>query len=625
MSSATLLLVLLLLFHTYVSPTAADIVSDASALMAFRNAVGRLALPWNTSVSLCKWPGVICTGDRVTSLHLPASGLIGQIPAGTLGNLSDLQTLSLRFNALSSPLPSDLSRCTQLRNLYLHGNRFSGDIPEFLPSLTALVHLNLADNSFSGEIPLAFNNLTRLGTLYLERNQLIGQIPELDLPNLIQFNVSFNRLNGSVPSKLRGMPADAFLDMPLCGEPLSACLGGDSSGSKLSGGAIAGIAISSLAVFLIVFGVLLLLRRRKRKARAAKPFEVEVALGDKKMENGFRADGKPAKAAAAVAPAALESQKQLVFFGDGPRNFDLGDLLRASAEVLGKGTFGTAYKVVLEMGLVVAVKRLKDVNMSQEEFRRKIEAIGAMDHPNLVPLLAYYFSKHEKLLVYAYMPMGSLSSILHGNRGSGRSPLNWEIRTSIALAAARGIEHIHSTSLTASHGNIKSSNVLLASSSEVQVADHCLAHLVGNSIGNSTVSNRFAGYRAPEVTDTQKVSQKADVYSFGVLLLELITGKAPAQAILNEGGVDLPRWVQSVIHEEWMTEVFDMELLRYQSVEEEMVQMLQLGVDCTVQIPDQRPTMSAVVVRIEEIRQASLLANKEQQQHQQQQAFDVDD
>ncbi|KAI0523293.1 hypothetical protein KFK09_005688 [Dendrobium nobile] len=612
---------LLLLFHTYLSPTAADIVADAAALMAFRTAVGRLALPWNTSVSFCKWPGVICTGDRVTSLHLPASGLIGQIPAGTLGNLSDLQTLSLRFNALSSPLPSDLSRCTQLRNLYLHGNRFSGDIPEFLPSLTALVHLNLADNSFSGEIPLALNNLTRLGTLYLERNQLIGRIPELDLPNLIQFNVSFNRLNGSVPSKLRGMPADAFLDMPLCGEPLSACPGGDSSGrSKLSGGAIAGIAIGSLAVFLIVFGVLFLLCRRKGKTGDAKPFEVEVALGDKKMKNGFRADGKPAKAAAAVAPAALESQKQLVFFGDGHRVFDLGDLLRASAEVLGKGTFGTAYKVMLEMGIVVAVKRLQDVNMSPEEFSKKIEAIGAMDHPNLVPLLAYYFSKNEKLLVYAYMPMGSLSSILHGNRGSGRSPLNWEIRTSIALAAARGIEHIHSTSLTASHGNIKSSNVLLASSSEVRVADHCLAHLAGNSI----VSDRFAGYRAPEVTDTQKVSQKADVYSFGVLLLELITGKAPAQAILNEGGVDLPRWVQSVIHEEWMTEVFDMELLRYQNGEEEMVQMLQLGVDCTAQIPDQRPTMSAVVVRIDEIRQASLLANKEQHQ-QQALAFDVDD
>lgn len=206
-----------------------------------------------------------------------------------------------------------------------------------------------------------------------------------------------------------------------------------------------------------------------------------------------------------------------------------------------------------------------------------------------------------------------------GNRGSGRSPLNWEFRTGIALAAARGIEHIHSTSLTASHGNIKNSNILLSSSSNVRVADHGLAHLAGDS----TASNRIAGYRAPEVASTRKVSQKADVYSFGVILLELLTGKAPAQAILDEGGVDLPRWVRSVIHEEWMTEVFDMELLRYQSAEEEMVKMLQLGVDCTSPSPDQRPMMSAVVARIEEIRQSSVVVDKEQQQRQQ--GFGVDD
>lgn len=175
------------------------------------------------------------------------------------------------------------------------------------------------------------------------------------------------------------------------------------------------------------------------------------------------------------------------------------------------------------------------------------------------------------------------------------------------MAAARGIEYIHSTSHTASHGNIKSSNILLTSSSEARVSDHGLAHLVGLS----ATSNRAAGYRAPEVTDTRRVSQKADVYSFGVLLLELLTGKAPAQALLNEEGVDLPRWVQSVVHEEWTSEVFDMELLRYQSVEEEMAELLQLGVNCTAQYPDQRPTMSMVVAKIEELQRSSVEVSKE--------------
>ena len=192
--------------------------------------------------------------------------------------------------------------------------------------------------------------------------------------------------------------------------------------------------------------------------------------------------------------------------------------------------------------------------------------------------------------------------VVAGSRGSGRSPLHWETRVSVALAAARGIEYIHSMGPNSSHGNIKSSNILLDEPQSARVSDQGLSHLAGPS----ATPNRLAGYRAPEVTDPRKVSQKADVYSFGVLLLELLTGKAPAQALLNEEGVDLPRWVQSVVREEWTSEVFDSELLRYQSVEEEMIQLLQLAIDCTVQYPDKRPSMAEVVTRIEEIHVSSI-------------------
>ncbi|XP_020586092.1 probable inactive receptor kinase At1g48480 [Phalaenopsis equestris] len=626
MDDAPLRLLLLFLFLFTLSPAAGDLAGDGAALMSFGAAVGRYVLHWNNSISPCLWSGVTCADNRVVTLRLPGSGLIGEIPAGTLGNLSNLQTLSLRFNALSGPLPSDLASCKQLRNLYLQENRFSGEIPVFLFSLSSLVRLNLANNNFSGVIPPAINNLTRLGTLYLENNNLSGEIPALDFPNLVQFNVSFNRLNGSVPLKLRSWPANSFMGMSLCGGPLGLCPGEISpaaaptrtlpsgGGSKLSGGAIAGIVIGTIALFLILLVILLLLCRRKGKDGAAKsveakPPEVEVALTDVGTLDSVGTNrGAPATKVAASSPAAsIGSKKQLVFCGNGPRVYDLEDLLRASAEVLGKGTFGTTYKAVLESGAMVAVKRLRDANTPEKEFREKIEAIGAMNHPNLVPLQAYYHSKDEKLLVYDYMPMGSLSSLLHGNRGSGRTPLNWEIRTSIALAAAHGIDYIHSTSRSASHGNIKSSNILLTTSSEARISDHGLAHLVGLS----TTTNRVGGYRAPEVTDTRRVSQKADVYSFGVLLLELLTGKAPSQALLNDEGVDLPRWVQSVVHEEWTSEVFDMELLRYQGVEEEMVELLQLGVNCTAQHPDHRPTMSTVVAKIEEIHRSSIEVSKE--------------
>ncbi|PON60720.1 Mitogen-activated protein kinase kinase kinase [Trema orientale] len=629
---------ILLFFSLLLLPLAKpDLGSDRGALLALRSAVGGRTLLWNATLQTpCNWAGVKCENNRVTVLRLPGVALSGELPNGIFGNLTALRTLSLRLNALKGSIPSDLAACTSLRNLYLQGNLFSGQIPEFLFTLRDLVRLNLASNNFSGEIPASFNNLTRLKTLYVENNQLSGSIPELKALSLDQFNVSNNLLNGSIPAKLQTFTKESFLGTSLCGGPLGLCPGdngtlptgevninGNGNKRKLSGGVIAGIVIGCVVASLIIL-VLLIFFCRKRSQKtssvdvaALKHPESEIPRdkpASAEAENGGYNNGYSVAAAAAAAmtagngkneannnSAAAPGAKKLVFFGNAPRVFDLEDLLRASAEVLGKGTFGTAYKAVLDTGTVVAVKRLKDVTITEKEFRENIETVGAMDHENLVPLRAYYYSRDEKLLVYDYMPMGSLSALLHGNKGAGRTPLNWEIRSRIALNAARGIEYLHSQGPNISHGNIKSSNILLTKSYNARVSDFGLAHLVGPS----STPNRVAGYRAPEVTDPRRVSQKADVYSFGVLLLEILTGKPPTHALLNEEGVDLPRWVQSIVKEEWTSEVFDLELLRYQNVDEEMVQLLQLAIDCAEQYPDRRPTMSEVTSRIEELCRSS--------------------
>lgn len=469
---ARVALAVLVLFSALPASLSDDLNSDAQALQGLRSAVGRSALPsWNNSTPTCQWDGVSCESGRVVELRLPGAGLIGTLPSGVLGNLTALRTLSLRYNALTGPIPDDLSRATELRALYLQHNSFSGEVPASLFTLKNLVRLDIAENKFSGEISPDFNKLNRLGSLLLESNDFSGEIPKLDLPTLEQFNVSYNKLNGSIPTKLRKMPKDSFLGTTLCGGPLGLCPGetaptpagapgsqpdaggvADVAGSKkkkLSGGAIAGIAIGC------VFGVLLLLallfflcRKRSSKARSTAAVEKGHDLGmaqldaEPKGQNGSAAgNGVHAGAAAGAVPAAASAAavaaaaaaaksggstggtKKLIYFGPmavAPP-FDLEDLLRASAEVLGKGAFGTAYKAVMESGAAVAVKRLKDVDLPEPEFRERIAAIGAVQHELVVPLRAYYFSKDEKLLVYDYMSMGSLSALLHGKKKSNKN------------------------------------------------------------------------------------------------------------------------------------------------------------------------------------------------------------
>ncbi|XP_027330043.1 probable inactive receptor kinase RLK902 isoform X2 [Abrus precatorius] len=566
-----------------------DLASDRASLLLLRSRVGGRTLLWNTTqTSPCSWTGVLCNNGRVTVLRLPAMGLTGSLPTG-LGNLTELQTLSLRFNALTGGIPSDFANLKSLRNLYLQGNFFSGEVPDSVFALQNLVRLNLGSNNFSGEVSTKFNSLTRLATLYLQRNGFTGSVPDLSVPPLQQFNVSFNRLTGSIPERFSRLDQSAFVGNSLCGKPLQPCPGSGKKDNNLSGGAIAGIVIGCvLGVLLILVLLLFLCRKRSRKSDSSMQTKRVVESEVSREKSPGSVEKSEVKGG---------GDKSLVFFGNVNRVFSLDELLRASAEVLGKGTFGTTYKATLEMGTSVAVKRLKDVTATEREFREKIEQVGKLVHQNLVPLRGYYFSRDEKLIVYDYMPMGSLSALLHANGGVGRTPLNWETRSAIVLGAARGIAYLHSHGPTSSHGNIKSSNILLTKSFEARVSDFGLAYL---ALPTST-PNRVSGYRAPEVTDARKVSQKADVYSFGIMLLELLTGKAPTHSSLNEEGVDLPRWVQSVVQDEWNTEVFDMELLRYQNVEEEMVKLLQLALECTAQYPDQRPSMDVVAGKIEEI------------------------
>ncbi|XP_044985389.1 probable inactive receptor kinase At2g26730 [Hordeum vulgare subsp. vulgare] len=608
--------------------------SEQSALLAFLAATPHeRKLGWSASTPACAWVGVTCdaANSTVIKLRLPGVGLVGPIPPSTIGRLTNLQVLSLRANRVSGAIPDDILRLSALRSVFLQDNAISGAIPPGVSGLAALERLVLSHNNLSGPIPFALGGLAALRALRLDGNRLSGKIPSIANPELKVFNVSNNRLNGSIPRALARFPADAFAgNLQLCGTPLPPCSPffpspspapgmGPSDGKppkkkKVSTAAIVGIIVAAVVVaLLLVLAILFCCKRSRRGARtdgakgtaaaATGTTRPPASSGDGTGTASSPKDDAGTSGSVAAAGGGTGEASRLVFVGKGAGySFDLEDLLRASAEVLGKGSAGTSYKAVLEEGTTVVVKRLKEVSVSRREFEAHMETVvGGVEHPNLLPVRAYYFSKDEKLLVYDYLPAGSLSAMLHGSRGSGRTPMDWDARMRSALSTARGLAHLHSAHKLA-HGNVKSTNVLLRPDHDAAaLSDFCLHPIYAPS----SVRAGSNGYRAPEVVDTRRPTLEADVYSLGVLLLELLTGKSPTHASLQEGDggtLDLPRWVQSVVREEWTAEVFDVELVRLgASAEEEMVALLQVAMACVATVPDARPDAPDVVRMIEEI------------------------
>ncbi|KAL4335377.1 hypothetical protein GQ457_07G007570 [Hibiscus cannabinus] len=577
----------------------ADLVEDKQALLDFVNNLRHSrSLNWNETSPVCNnWIGVTCNkdGSRIVAVRLPGIGLHGPIPANTISRLSALQILSLRSNGINGNFPSDFFNLRNLSFLYLQYNNFSGPLPVDFSAWNNLTIVNLSNNRFSGSIPSSLSNLTHLEALNLANNSLSGEIPDLNFPSLQQINLSNNNLTGVVPKSLLRFPISvfegnnvSFENIPPRTSPSTAPSSESNPTSKKSGrlgeAALLGIIIASCVLVIIAFVFFVIVCCSRKKSGDAYAHKLQTG------------DMSPEKAVS----RSQDANNRLCFFEGCNYTFDLEDLLRASAEVLGKGTYGISYKAVLEDSTTVVVKRLKEVSAGKRDFEQQMEVVGSIQHPNVVELKAYYYSKDERLMVYDYYSQGSVSSILHGKKGENRTPLNWNDRMKIAIGAARGIARIHSENADKFvHGNIKSSNIFLNSQQYGCVSDLGLSTIMS---ALALPISRAAGYRAPEVTDTRKAMQPSDVFSFGVVLLELLTGKSPIHTTGGDEIVHLVRWVHSVVREEWTAEVFDIELMRYPNIEEEMVEMLQIAMTCVVRMPDQRPKMSDLVKMIENVR-----------------------
>ncbi|PNT65460.1 leucine-rich repeat receptor-like protein kinase PXC1 [Brachypodium distachyon] len=611
------------------------------------------------------------------ALDLRGNRLNGTLRALFLGagaGAEGLQLLYLSSNDLSGNI-SGVARLSGLTRLDLADNSFSGPVsPEVLANLTGLLTLKLQDNLFAGLLPDVATILPRLAEFNASNNRLSGRVPDAVRA---RFGLASLAGNAGLCGLAPPLPACSFLpprepaptspsqssvvpSNPAASSSSSSVApaalatpegAGASKGAGLSAGAIAGIAVGN-ALFLLALLSLLLAycccisnagHGRETAARKRNRVGLEDADGDG-IFGGGHGKMQPARPGSATGRCSDDSdgaRSKLVFFGDNPEaeddsdsstgghrrttskpkcKFELDELLRASAEMVGRGSLGTVYRAALPDGRTVAVKRLRDANpCGRDEFRRYMDLIGRLRHPNLVPLRAFYYAKQEKLLVYDYFPGSSLHRRLHPSSSSpapAPAPLGWASRVRLLLGAARGLACIHGEYRGAAipHGNVKSTNVLLLDDERggvrAMVADFGLALLLSPAHAVA----RLGGYTAPEQrTGPPRLSQEADVYGFGVLILEALTGRVPA-AQEDDGRneqrrekrqspvvMSLPEWVRSVVREEWTAEVFDVELLRERGVEEEMVAVLHVALACVAEAPAQRPAMADVVRMLESV------------------------
>ncbi|CAL9167069.1 unnamed protein product [Musa hybrid cultivar] len=518
------------------------------------------------SVDPCSWTMVTCSPENlVIGLGSPSQNLSGTL-SPSIGNLTNLEIILLQNNNISGPIPQEIGRLSKLRTLDLSSNYFTDDIPTSITHLSSLQYLRLNNNSLSGEFPVSLTNLTQLALLDLSYNNLSGPVPSFPART---FNIVGNPLICAT-----GSEKECFGTMPM---PISYNLNNSETESTATQGkprnhkvALAlGSSFGLVCSIVFVIGLLLWWRQRHNQQilfEVDEQHDEEVCLGNLKKFQ-FR---------------------ELQIATD---NF-------SSKNILGKGGFGIVYKGHLKDGTLVAVKRLKDGSAvgGEIQFQTEVEMISLAVHRNLLRLHGFCMTASERLLVYPYMSNGSVASRL-----KGKPPLDWVTRKRIAVGAARGLLYLHEQcDPKIIHRDVKAANILLDDYCEAIVGDFGLAKLMDHRDSHVTTAVRgTVGHIAPEYLSTGQSSEKTDVFGFGILLLELITGRTALEfgKSVNEKGTMLD-WVKKIHQEKKLDVLMDKNLKNiYDRIElEEMVQVALL---CTQFLPGHRPKMSEVVRMLE--------------------------
>lgn len=535
-------------------------------------------------------------------LNMSRNHLFGSIPAG-IGELKSTYVLDLSDNSLNGSIPDKIGGAVSLKELRLQKNFLTGKIPSQIEKCSSLTSLILSRNNLTGPIPAAIANLTNLQYGDLSLNGLSGSLPKelTNLSHLLSFNVSYNHLQGELPvggffntispSSVSGNPSlcgsvvnrscPSVHPKPLVLNPNSSDnTGGYSSPNHhkiiLSISSLIAIGAAAFIVLGVVAVTVLNIHARSSMSHSAVP--IALSAGE-----DF-----------SCSPTNDPNYGKLVMFS-GDADFVAGTqaLLNKDCE-LGRGGFGVVYRTVLRDGRSVAIKKLTVSSLikSQEEFEREVKKLGKIRHHNLVALEGYYWTPSLQLIIYEYISSGSLYKHLHD--GSNGNCLSWRQRFNIVLGMAKGLAHLHRLNFI--HYNLKSTNVLIDSSGEPKVGDFGLARLLpllDRCVLSSKIQSAL-GYMAPEFAcRTVKITEKCDVYGFGVLVLEVVTGKRPVE-YMEDDVVVLCDMVRGALEEGKVEDCVDGRLC-HNFPPEEAIPVIKLGLICASQVPSNRPDMSEVI------------------------------